>query len=68
LKILALSFIYNGSAALMQPLGENAMVACLGSISKSLVLIFGSVAVVALMFFISICILLVSTNMAVMMQ
>ena len=68
LKILALSFIYNGSAALMQPLGENAMVACLGTISKSLILVFASVAVVALMFFISICILLVSTNMAVMMQ
>lgn len=68
LKILALSFIYNGSAALMQPLGENAMISCLGSISKSLVLVFASVVAVALMFFIAIGILLASTNLAVIMQ
>jgi stage III sporulation protein AE len=67
LKILALSFIYSGSAALMQPLGETPMVNCLGALSKSLVLVFASVAAVALMFFMAICILLASANLAVVM-
>lgn len=67
LKILALSFIYNGSAALMQPLGDNPMIGTLGAISKSMVLVFASVAAVALMFFIAISILLASANLAVVM-
>lgn len=67
LKILALSFIYNGSAALMQPLGDNPMIGTLGAISKSIVLVFASVAAVALMFFIAISILLASANLAVVM-
>lgn len=67
LKILALSFIYNGSAALMQPLGDNPMISTLGAISKSMVLVFASVAAVALMFFIAISILLASANLAVVM-
>ncbi|GMA52393.1 stage III sporulation protein AE [Alicyclobacillus contaminans] len=67
LKILALAFIYNGSAALMQPLGETPMVRCLGALSKSLILVFASVAAVALMFFLAICILLASANLAVVM-
>ena len=67
LKILALSFIYNGSAALMQPLGDNPMISTLGAISKSMVLVFASVAAVALMFFISVSILLASANLAVVM-
>lgn len=67
LKILAMSFIYSGSAALMQPLGDNPMIACLGAISKSMVLVFASVAAVALMFFVAISILLASANLAVVM-
>ncbi len=67
LKILALSMVYGGSAALMQPIGDNAMIACLGTLAKSLVLVFACVLLVALMFFLSICILLTSANLAVIM-
>lgn len=67
IKILVLSLIYSGSAALMQPLGDGPMVGTLAALSKSLVLIFASVAVVALMFFMAICILLLSANIAVVM-
>lgn len=67
LKILAVSFIYNGGAALMQPLGDTPLVACLGALGKSLLFVFASVAAVALMFFIFICILLASANLAVVM-
>lgn len=65
LKILALSFIYGGSSALMQPLGDSPMIACLGTLSKSLVLVFACVAAVALMFFVAICILIATANLAV---
>jgi stage III sporulation protein AE len=67
LKVLAISMIYGGTAALMQPMGDNPMIACLGTLSKSLVLVFACVMIVALMFFLSICILLASANLAVMM-
>ncbi len=67
IKILTLSLIYNGSAALMQPLGDSPLVDCLGALSKSLILVFACVAAVAMMFFVAICILLASANLAVIM-
>ncbi|MBX5436314.1 MAG: stage III sporulation protein AE [Alicyclobacillaceae bacterium] len=66
-KILALSFVYSGSAALMQPLGDNPIVGCLGALSKSLVYVFAAVTVVALMFFVAVCMLLATANLAVVM-
>ncbi|MFB5191140.1 stage III sporulation protein AE [Alicyclobacillus fastidiosus] len=65
LKILAVSLIYGGSAALMQPLGDTPMVACLSTLGKTLVLVFACVAAVGLMFFFAICILLATANLAV---
>lgn len=67
IKILVLSLIYGGSAALMQPLGDSAMVDTLAALSKSLILVFACVLVVAVMFFMAICILLLSANIAVVM-
>jgi stage III sporulation protein AE len=67
LKILAVSLIYSGSAALMQPLGDTPIIQCLGVLSKSMILVFAAVAVVGLMFFLAVCILLASANLAVMM-
>jgi stage III sporulation protein AE len=65
LKILAVSLIYGGSAALMQPLGETPMVACLSTLGKTLLLVFACVAAVGMMFFFAICILLATANLAV---
>ncbi|WAH38999.1 stage III sporulation protein AE [Alicyclobacillus dauci] len=65
LKILAVSLIYGGSAALMQPLGDTPMVACLSTLGKTLVLVFACVAAVGMMFFFAICILLATANLAV---
>ncbi|WDL97021.1 stage III sporulation protein AE [Alicyclobacillus sp. ALC3] len=67
IKVLAVSLVYSGSAALMQPLGAGPIVDCLGALGKSLLYVFGSVVVVAMMFFIFICILLASANLAVVM-
>ena len=53
IKILTLAFIYNLSAAIMQPLGDSPIIACLQTIGKSLVYVFAALAAVSLMFFLS---------------
>ncbi len=68
LKILALAFIYNVSAAVLQPLGDNPMIACLETIGKSLIFVFAALAVVGLMFFLAITIVIAAGNVSVMMR
>lgn len=68
LKIMALALIYNISAAIMQPLGDNPMIACLETIGKSLIYVFAALAVVGLMFFLAITILITAGNLSVMMR
>lgn len=63
LKILALSMVYGGSAALMQPLGTSPVIASLSTISKSLVLVFAALAAVGLMFFFSLVIAISTSNL-----
>ncbi|WP_206831013.1 stage III sporulation protein AE [Alicyclobacillus fructus] len=64
-KILAVSAMYSASAAVMQPVGETPIIACLGALGRTMLLVFASVATVALMFFFAICILLAAANLAV---
>ncbi|MCZ8512818.1 stage III sporulation protein AE [Paenibacillus filicis] len=68
IKILALAFIYNVSAAVMQPLGDNPMISCLETIGKSLIYVFAALAVVGLMFFLAVTIMIASGNVSVMMR
>jgi stage III sporulation protein AE len=68
IKILTLAFIYNLSAAIMQPLGDNPMIACLQTIGKSMVYVFASLAAVGLMFFLAITIMITISNVSVMMR
>lgn len=68
IKILALAFIYNVCAAVMQPLGDNPMIACLETIGKSLIYVFAALAVVSLMFFLAITIMIAASNVSVMMR
>ncbi|WP_440446635.1 stage III sporulation protein AE [Paenibacillus elgii] len=68
LKILTLAFIYNVSAAVMQPLGDNPMITCLETIGKSLIFVFAALAVVGLMFFLAITIVIAAGNVSVMMR
>lgn len=65
MKILAVSAMYSASAAVMQPVGETPIIACLGALGRTMLLVFASVATVALMFFFAICILLAAANLAV---
>ncbi len=68
LKIMALAFIYNISAAVMQPLGDNPMITCLETIGKSMMYVFAALAVVGLMFFLAISIIIGAGNVSVMMR
>lgn len=66
LKILSLSLIYQLAGALVQPAGAGPIAGILGTISKSLQSLFGAVAVVALMFFLSITVIVGAANVAAM--
>ncbi|MCJ8006796.1 stage III sporulation protein AE [Lederbergia wuyishanensis] len=68
LKILVISFIYKLAAALMQPLGDGPVIECLDAVSKSVMYIFASLAIVSFMFFISITIIITSGNITMMVR
>ena len=68
IKILTLAFIYNLSAALMQPLGDSPIISCLQTIGKSLIYVFAALAAVSLMFFLALTIMITISNVSVMMR
>ncbi|NQX65026.1 stage III sporulation protein AE [Paenibacillus ferrarius] len=68
IKIIILAFIYNLSAAIMQPLGDSPMIACLQTIGKSLIYVFAALAAVSLMFFLALTIMITISNVSVMMR
>jgi len=68
IKILAIVFIYKVAGAIIQPIGETSMVKCLNDMANSLILIFVSVAAVAVMFFVAITVILAAGNITVMMR
>ncbi|MBP1989048.1 stage III sporulation protein AE [Paenibacillus eucommiae] len=68
IKILALAAIYHLSAAIMQPLGDNPMIACLQTIGKNMIYVFAALAAVGLMFFLAITIMITVSNVSVMMR
>jgi stage III sporulation protein AE len=67
-KILTLALIYNLSAAVMQPLGNSPIIACLQTIGKSMIYVFAALASVGLMFFLAITIIIAAGNISVMMR
>ena len=64
LKILALSVVYSGSAAILQPLGDSPVITSLATVGKSLVLVFAALAAVGMMFFFSMVIAVATTNLS----
>ncbi|TCS96392.1 stage III sporulation protein AE [Hazenella coriacea] len=68
LKILSLAFIYNFSAAVMQPLGNSPIIESLSIIGRTMIYIFAALATVGLMFFLAITIIIASGNISVMMR
>ncbi|RSK27802.1 stage III sporulation protein AE [Bacillus sp. HMF5848] len=68
LKVFALAFIYKFAAAILQPLGGGPVIACLNIISKSVIYIFAALAIVSLMFFLSITVIIAAGNITMMMR
>lgn len=68
LKILSLSFIYNLSAAVLQPLGSGPVINSLSVIGKTLIYVFAAMAAVGLMFFLAVTIVIAAGNISVMMR
>jgi stage III sporulation protein AE len=68
MKILALALIYNVSAAVMQPLGDNPIVTCLNTIGKSMLFVFAALASVSLMFFLAVTVLITAGNLTIMLR
>ncbi|GKU81144.1 stage III sporulation protein AE [Niallia sp. NCCP-28] len=68
LKILMISFIYKFAAAVLQPLGGGPVITCLDIISKSILYVFAALAVVSLMFFLTITVIIAAGNLTMMVK
>jgi stage III sporulation protein AE len=68
LKILVIAFIYKLTAAVLQPLGGGPVIQCLDIISKSMMYIFAALAIVSVMFFLSITIIIAAGNVTLMVR
>ncbi|MFC4324024.1 stage III sporulation protein AE [Litchfieldia salsa] len=68
LKVLSLAIIYKIAAALLQPIGGGPVIACLDVISKSVIYIFAALAIVSLMFFLSITVIIAAGNLTMMVR
>ncbi|WP_422392741.1 stage III sporulation protein AE [Mesobacillus harenae] len=67
-KILMIAFIYKFAAAILQPLGGGPIISCLDIISKSIIYVFAALAIVSLMFFLSITVIIAAGNLTMMVR
>lgn len=68
IKIVALMAIYKLCSAIIEPIAQSRLADCLNHMSNSLVLIFATVSSVAIMFFITITIIVGAGNITMMMR
>jgi stage III sporulation protein AE len=68
IKILVVAFVYKLSAALLQPIGGGPVIKCLDIISKSMMYIFAALAIVSIMFFLSITVIIAAGNVTLMVR
>lgn len=68
LKILVIALVYRLASALLQPLGDSLLADTLEEMSGSLFLTFAAVASVAMMFFMTITIIVGTANFTVMLR
>lgn len=68
IKIISLVLIYKVCAAVIEPIAGGQLVNCLNEMAGSLLLLFATVASVALMFFVSVTIIIGAGNAALMMR
>lgn len=68
MKMVAMILVFRISAALIEPLGQKDLADTLQEMSKSLILIFASVASVAVMFFMAVAVVVGSGNLTIMLR
>lgn len=68
LKILSLILIYKLASALIEPMMDNDLPDCLNDLSNSLMMVFGTVLSVAIMFFMAVTIMIGAGNISMMMR
>lgn len=68
IKILMIAFIYKFAAAILQPLGGGPVISCLDIISKSVIYVFAALAIVSLMFFLSLTVIIAAGNLTMMIR
>ncbi len=68
MKMVAMILVFKISAALIEPLGQKQLADTLQDMSKSMILIFASVASVAVMFFMAVAVVVGSGNLTIMLR
>ena len=68
LKILLIAMVYKVAAAILQPLGAGSMIKCLDIISKNIVYVFAALAIVSLMFFLTVTVIVAAGNITMMVR
>lgn len=68
IKLLSLIVVIKISGALVQPMGDEKMAKCLDSMGNNLLLVFGAVVIVALMFFLGITMIVAVGSAAMMLR
>ncbi|GAF13665.1 LOW QUALITY PROTEIN: stage III sporulation protein AE [Bacillus sp. JCM 19045] len=68
MKVLSIALIFQLSAAALQPLGNGAIIDCLGIIGKSILYVFAAMALIGFMFFLAITLMVAASNIAFMMR
>lgn len=68
IKIFALSFVYQFTSAIMQPLGNSPIISCLSTIGKNMMFVFAALATVCLMFFLALTVIITAANISVMVR
>jgi stage III sporulation protein AE len=68
IQIFSIALIYKFAAAVLQPIGSSSVIQCIDIIGKSIVYVFACLAIVSLMFFLSITIIIAAGNLTLMMR
>ncbi|WP_088072848.1 stage III sporulation protein AE [Gottfriedia luciferensis] len=68
IKILVLALIYKFSAAILQPVGSKNIISTIDTIGKSVTYLFVCLAIVSLMFFLSMTLIIAAGNIVVMFR
>ncbi|MFC7748126.1 stage III sporulation protein AE [Lentibacillus kimchii] len=68
IKIFTIALIYKLAAAILQPVGNGPVITALDIISKYIVLILACLLAVTLMFFLSIVILVIASNITILLR